>query len=367
MESQVVESSQGTTASQEIEVSPEGIEACPQDHTYSSYSNFTVKKCKKIKVCLKRKCRVNNSLLVKYKNKVMFCNKKIENLRYNNSVLKHKIQSMEKTNQLLNDELSVVKHDSKLINQIKKSDDLTKLHTGLPSYSIFDWVYSEIKENALNLQYWSNKENQGSNEGPSKGSKRGPKRSLSCEEELLISLMKLKLNCLEDHLAFLFGVSGSLISQIISTWIPFLALELEALIYWPSSEEILHHYPVCFQKWEGVKAILDCFEIPCAKPSHIEANSQIFSSYKNRPTVKFLLACTPGGSVSFISESAGGLMSDKKLVMGSGILDKFTVGDACMCDKGFRIEGELLERGVRLFLKLFYSLVGISNFNPENF
>ena len=45
-------------------------------------------------------------------------------------------------------------------------------------------------------------------------------------------------------------------------------------------------------------------------PSHVEANSQIFTAYKNRPTVKFLLACTTGGSVSFISKPAAWNMSD---------------------------------------------------------
>lgn len=94
-------------------------------------------------------------------------------------------------------------------------------------------------------------------------------------------------------------------------------------------------YLDCFKPWESVVAILDCFEIPAEKPSHIKANSQIFSSYKNRPTVKFLLVCTPGGSMSYISPPAGGNMSDVAIFCEINLVEKFKPGDACMVDKRF--------------------------------
>ena len=132
-----------------------------------------------------------------------------------------------------------------------------------------------------------------------------------------------------------------------------LSKELEGLIILAINGEIKTRYPNCFKTWPNITAILDCFEIATEKPSHVEANTQIFSSYKNRPTSKFLLACTPGGTISFISQAAGGNMSDKEMVMNTGILDKFQIGDQCMTDKGFRIEGELLERGVQLIIPPF--------------
>ena len=62
--------------------------------------------------------------------------------------------------------------------------------------------------------------------------KLGRRRLLSLKEELLITLMKLKLNLSEAYFfAFLFGVSWSTISRIISTWIPFLSHELQGLIH----------------------------------------------------------------------------------------------------------------------------------------
>lgn len=165
--------------------------------------------------------------------------------------------------------------------------------------------------------------------------------------------MLLRSNFSEEYLAYLFGISQSVVSQTISTWLPFLALELKGLVYWPTPEEIVNCYPLRFQKWEGVRAILDSFEIPTERPSHVEANSQTFSAYKNRPTTKFQLACTLGGTVSFISKGAGGIMSDKEITITSGIIDKFSPEDACMVDKGFKIAGELLENGVRILIPGF--------------
>ena len=237
------------------------------------------------------------------------------------------------------------------IERVKESDHLVSLHTGLPTYNHFKWVYDEVSPAAETMQYWK-----GINTGDTRSNqnlKRGPTRVLSLQNELLLTLMKLKLNLTEDYIAYLFKVSTSLVSAVISTWIPLLAKELSGLLYWPSRQEIAQCYPQCFNRWSGITAILDCFENPTEKPSDVSANTQIFSSYKNRPTVKFLLACTPGGSVSFISPPAGGNMSDKEMVIQCKIPEKFSPGDKCMADKGFRIAGELLERGVELILPPF--------------
>ena len=49
----------------------------------------------------------------------------------------------------------------------------------------------------------------------------------------------------------------------------------------------------------------------------------------------------------------GGRPSDKFIFVNSGILDKCTEGDAIMVDKGFLIEQECTDRGVKLFRPLF--------------
>lgn len=124
-------------------------------------------------------------------------------------------------------------------------------------------------------------------------------------------------------LAHLFGTCTSLISQVLSTWIPLLAAELRPCLYRPKQEELSLYYPDCFKKYSNVRAIIDCTEVPIQRPLLAKANSQIYSSYKGRPTTKVLEACTPTGKISFASK---GSMSDKDLVKRSGIVDLFSPG-----------------------------------------
>ena len=82
--------------------------------------------------------------------------------------------------------------------------------------------------------------------------------------------------------------------------------------------------------------------LPLQRPSLALANGLIYSFCKGRTTAKLLVACTPVGTVSFVSCVAGGGMSDKRLVKESGILSKFEPGDTVLADRGFNIQELLL-------------------------
>ena len=177
---------------------------------------------------------------------------------------------------------------------MKDSDPLKKLHTGLENYALFESTYDQVKHKVDYLRYYK---------GPNshtvkryqanKGNKPGAQKMLSLQNELPLTLMKLRLNLNTEFLGHFFGVSQSLVSAILSTWMPLLALELKHLIHWPTREETQHYYPDCFQKCKNVVAIIDCTEVPIQRPSLALANGQIYSFYKRKPTCKLLVACTP--------------------------------------------------------------------------
>ena len=52
-------------------------------------------------------------------------------------------------------------------------------------------------------------------------------------------------------------------------------------------------------------------------------------------STRVLVACSPVGTVSFLSKSAGGCMSDKDIVKRSGIIDLLERGDTLLADRGF--------------------------------
>ena len=265
------------------------------------------------------------------------------------------IRELKIQNELISNELSVLKeklsYPKVCFENMQGLDNVVQLHTGLQSCGLFMWLLKHVRPAAEHIQYL--KGSNTSEPRSSETSKRGPQRSLSIANELLLTLMKLKQNINENYLAYLFSVSPSHVSSVFGTWVLLLAKVISCLIYFPSRAEIVQHYPACYKRWRYICAIIDCFEIPTERPSHVAANTQIFSAYKNKTTVKFLLACTPGGTVSFISEPAGGNMSDKEIVLGSGLLDKFSPGDKCLADKGFRLQGEFMERGVELITPPF--------------
>ena len=71
--------------------------------------------------------------------------------------------------------------------------------------------------------------------------------------------------------------------------------------------------------------------------------------------MKCLVAIAPGGGFSFVSALFPGKMSDREMVLKSGLLDErlWEKGDECMADRGFMV-GDLCEPlGVKLRVPSF--------------
>lgn len=234
--------------------------------------------------------------------------------------------------------------------KIKDSDHLVKLHTGIPSHACFEWLFEQFKSKIPRLQYYRGSKTQDALAYQvSDVMKPGPERMLDSKSEMLLTLMKLRMNLLHEDLAFRFKISVSLVTRILSTWIPFLGLELKKLVQWPKVSDLYDYYPDCFKSVRGlVLAIIDCTEIFTHTPSLPETNSKMYSNYKSHTTVKLLVACGPSGCISFVSKLAGGAMSDKKIVDMSHFLQKVQLSAlecdeklVVLADRGFNITEDL--------------------------
>ena len=150
------------------------------------------------------------------------------------------------------------------------------------------WIYNRIHKKAEKLQYFRRGSSFTSkNYQTSKNKKKsGKKPSLSIENCLSLTLIRLRVGLTETDLAFRFQVSQSLISRILATWISFLSQELSPLIYRPRKEDALQYYPKCFKGYKNVIGIIDCTENILEKPSIAKAQSQTYSTYKSRNTWK---------------------------------------------------------------------------------
>ena len=237
--------------------------------------------------------------------------------------------------------------------QISSDVSIIKLYTGCPTAKAFMFIVNRIRPKHGKVAYYKGKESdtvkryQHSPSKPCSQKKPGPSRQLKLEDEILLTLMRIRLDSPVADLAFRFQISPSHASKICTTFIVLLARELEPLIYWPTPEETLAfqhpHFKHDFVKVEGIG---DCTEQFIQKPFNSKAQYQTYSTYKSRNTHKKLIFCTKGGSISFVSKSYSGSASDRFITEDCNVVNKFTPGFIALFDKGFTVQDIFLPKQV---------------------
>lgn len=199
-------------------------------------------------------------------------------------------------------------------------------------FQLFVWL---LKPKAKHLHYWSG-QSQVPNEAPKERTiqrltgvfemyeeasmeppsvKRWSSRKLSLRQEFLMTFMKWMLGLLEDDLAFRFKVSQSLVSEILSTWLKFLAKELRWRIIWPSKSHMKLQMPDSFRKFHpNVRWIIDCSEVFTETPGAFEIQAALWPESKRHRKIKFFVAITPNGAPCYVSQCYGGRVTDKCIV-----------------------------------------------------
>ena len=172
------------------------------------------------------------------------------------------------------------------------------------------------------------------------------------EDELFLTLVKLRQNKEDEELAILFCLSAASVGRIFRTWLNFLYFQLKELDLWVDSEIVQQHMPTQFKKFfPETRVIVDATEIPIEKPTNISDQSASFSTYKNRNTLKSLIGISPRGLVTFVSEAYGGSASDRQILERSALFTKpnlFSPGDSIMADRGFQVQDLFATKGVSL-------------------
>jgi len=234
-----------------------------------------------------------------------------------NTVLKmsdiKELEQLKTKNAELRNEVNYLNLSEKSFNGREK---MFTYYTGLESIAVFNLILDHIKPGL-------NSKNQ----------------RLSEFQKLLLCLMKLRLNLPLTDIGFRFNISCSTASIIFRKVIYLLEHMFKKLIYWPEREVLRSTMPRSFFKTFGnsVAVIIDCFEIGIEKPSSLKAKAQTWSSYKNKNTVKYLIAITPQGVISFISQGWGGRTSDKHITENCSLLNNWVSGDVILADRGFTI------------------------------
>lgn len=170
------------------------------------------------------------------------------------------------------------------------------------------------------------------------------------EDQLLLTLMKLKCNLTHIDLGTRFGISKETVRNISTTFISFLHEFLFEGVMGragiPTQFKNQGSLPECFCTFSNCRVILDCTEVQVAVPRRSMAQQKAtFSHYKQRNTFKALIELARNGCITFVSSLFPGSVSDKEIVKQSGVLQHLAPGDMVLADKGFVIN-DLMPPGV---------------------
>lgn len=237
------------------------------------------------------------------------------------------------------------------LHRFAGDDKLIKFYTGFQSYDILCTFFRCISEHTQSMRTWANVQ---------KSQQFTSTKSVGCRlhpiDQLFMFLQKIRLGSLDQDLADKFNVSQTTVSRNTITWANFLYVILGSQPLWPSKDMVQKYMPGSFrQMYPNTRVIIDCTELAVQAPSSLVLNSELFSQYKSRTTLKCLIGVTPAGATSFVSALYAGSISDKQITKVSGFLDLLEPGDMVMADKGFVIQDLLADKQCQLVIPNFLS------------
>lgn len=222
--------------------------------------------------------------------------------------------------------------------QIRHDDGAVRFYTGFPSLSVLMICFTFLGDAVANLSYRDHTK-----------LTKGKPHKLSPLNEFFLMLCRLRVGLCEQDLAYRFGISQTSVSRIVTTWVNFCYCKFKELQIWPSRTIVDANMPLIFKElYPSTRCIIDATEIFIQKPQNPTAQQLTFSNYKNHNTFKALIAISPSGAISYVSDLFGGNISDKELTTQCGLLDYLEVGDSVMADRGFNISELLDTKGVTL-------------------
>ncbi|XP_051808003.1 uncharacterized protein si:dkey-56d12.4 [Acanthochromis polyacanthus] len=149
-----------------------------------------------------------------------------------------------------------------LYSTLLRTDNLCQLYTWL-SLEAFNCVAEHLTEeyhNSFQLHTW---------------------------DQLLMTLMKLRLNLLQGDLAERFGVSQTIVSKIIACWLDLMEEKMRCYIPWLPRETIQETMPQCFKEhYPKTTCVIDCSETPLQKPRNLDSRGESYSHYYGQNTIK---------------------------------------------------------------------------------
>ena len=152
-------------------------------------------------------------------------------------------------------------------------DEKVKYYTGRPNCKVLDVVLEYVKSDLSEV------------------------KTLSRFHQVLLTLMRMRLNLHNQDLAYKLGVHPSTVFRTFHNVLDILNTRMvPLLVFWPEREQLKQSMPMCFRNsFPKCTVIIDCFEIFIERSTDQLARAQTYSAYKSHNTMKYLNRhCTTG-------------------------------------------------------------------------
>lgn len=166
----------------------------------------------------------------------------------------------------------------------------------------------------------------------------GNKPSLASREQILLTVIWLRMYPTHDVLGFLFGVSQPTVGRHIQHVLPVLEQMGRTTMRMPDlGRKRRRKLPDLLQGIPEIQVIVDTFEQPIQRPQHAEDRDPYYSGKKRSHTLKtqVTVQCETG-YISDIADSVPGRQADITLLRQSGVLDRLPNGIGCLCDSAYQ-------------------------------
>ena len=156
--------------------------------------------------------------------------------------------------------------------------------TGLPTKEVFQIVVNYASRFKDSLSYYAG----------------WRVESIIFEDQILITLMKLRQNCTNLHIAQLFSCSVATISNVVTTFIHVLHNILfdDLMTTIPSREKNKLCSPSSFSMFTSCRIVIDCTDIEVAAPSLMSEQNVTYSSYLGMNSFKVLVGMAPDAVIN---------------------------------------------------------------------
>ncbi|XP_071337802.1 uncharacterized protein [Trachinotus anak] len=240
------------------------------------------------------------------------------------------LKALKKENQALRESVEKMSLSE---NSLRNDAEKVKFYTGLPNYFVLEtvmWLLAPHMDGMKNVK-------------------------LSKFQQLLLTLMRLRLDLRNQDLAYRFGVKVGTVTRTVHRMVNIMSSTLvPTAVFWPSRAELRKNLPAALRtSHPDCAVIIDCFTVPFEEP--VSRGNQQQQQQQRVPTsqgmgasynvLKYLIGVAPQGVVTFVSRGVLGNVSDKSLAEGCGFLCKLLPGDIVLASRNLDIADSVAARG----------------------